>query len=278
MLHRGERVPIAEPDGEGVGKSRRLPGAERPRSPLLVHERGSRGWDIRNRSEVGVDPEVPQGCARLPTLPACPLARAQLAHPRWREPRRYPRDPLDRPALLVDGDQEPRLAAVSRRAPQLGRDRAQSRSRAEVVAEEDDAAHLSPAHASEQGLRRPSAVHSDDELLADHLLQRRRWGNLRRRGRQVPGVTSVVIAAAASPVARGGVASMSARMERSPRRRSHPSRRRRSRQRRMRRSAPWSCFRSSGTGTRGTRPPHSTLQPTTGDAEACADLEVVPGL
>ena len=72
-------------------------------------------------------------------------------------------------ALLVDHDEQRRLAARGRCGLQLRDRRDQRRLRRDVEAEQDDAADLAPPDAPEQAGARGRAVHADDELLTDEL-------------------------------------------------------------------------------------------------------------
>ena len=117
------------------------------------------------------------------------------AHLRRRERRRRPRDPLDRAAFLVDGDQERRLAAGSRRRRGSWLVSARrARRRRDVPAEQDHAADLAaPDPAEQAGARRRPSI-ATIELLADQLREvrhgraaddrRRTGGRERRAGRR----------------------------------------------------------------------------------------------
>ena len=58
MLHRRERVGVAQAEREGAGQARGGPGVERPRSSLAIDLRARRPGHVRDRREVGVDAEA----------------------------------------------------------------------------------------------------------------------------------------------------------------------------------------------------------------------------
>ena len=177
VLHRRERAAAAEPDPEGVREPARRRGRERPGPPLPVDERRRRGRDVRDRREVGVDSEPAQGFAGAPALPPGDGRRADPAHLRRRARRRDPRDRLHRAAFLVDRDEQPRPAALRRRAAKRPRDRPQARGRVEVRAVDEDAADAAGADAPQRttptGSSRPSRRRASGRRAA-------RWSASRR--------------------------------------------------------------------------------------------------
>src|SRR5437764_615123 len=80
-----------------------------PRNPRLV--RSSVALMAGDQREIDVDAERLQRDACLVALTPSGRRRAERSHLGWRKGRRRPRNALDGAALLVDGDQEPRLSA-----------------------------------------------------------------------------------------------------------------------------------------------------------------------
>ncbi len=177
VLHRRERVRLRQPERERTREPGRLGSVERPGAALPVDERRPRRRHVGDRREVDVDPQRAQPGARAAPLVEGDAHRARL---RRRHCRRDPRDRLDRAALLIDGDEEPRLPAGGCRGVELPRDRPQLRGRREVEAVDDHAADLAAPGPRQQRGRRRGAAHRYDELLPDELRQRRR-GRARRR-------------------------------------------------------------------------------------------------
>src|SRR5258708_27244926 len=89
---------------------------------------------------------------------------------RWARPR----DARYLTALLIGGDQQRRIAAGARRALKLRDQRAGLGPRGDVLAVEDHATDLTAPDATEQTRVGRGPVHSDHDLLTDHL--RKRWG------------------------------------------------------------------------------------------------------
>ena len=95
---------------------RDLPGVERERAPLLPDEGAAERRHVGDRREVHVDApalQIAAGCAPLARGDGDVVGGGDL---RRRERRRAVRQPLDLAALLVDRDQQLRVAAGDRRA------------------------------------------------------------------------------------------------------------------------------------------------------------------
>ena len=162
--------------------------------------------DVGDRGEVDVDAEARErgtGGRALRTGGARPAVGAHL---RRRERRRRPRDPLDRAAFLVDGDQERQLAAGGRGVAELLREGAQRGRRRDVPAEQDHAADLAaPDPAEQAGARGRRAVHRHDQALTDELGEVRGGrgaGDRRRPGRGREGGGRGRLGGRGRPVAR----------------------------------------------------------------------------
>ena len=145
---------------------------EKVRPSLYMNELVEAG-NVGDRRQVDVNAEVMEGDSGARALRSGHRGTPGLAHLGRRDRRRCPRDPLDRPALLVDGDQERRLAAGHRGAVELLRQRHEGIRGRDVRAEEDDPADFAPADAPEQVGAWCSALHADHQLLADQLAERR---------------------------------------------------------------------------------------------------------
>ena len=170
VLHRRERVGVAQAEREGAGQMRGGRGVERPRSSLAIDLRARRPGHVRDRREVGVDAEAEERGAGPAAVQTGVRGRARAA---GSSHRRQPRDRLHRAALLVDPDQQRRLSSGRRSPLQRLCDRAQLCRRGEVEAMDDHAADLAAPRACEKRDRGRRAGHRDDELLPDELGERR---------------------------------------------------------------------------------------------------------
>ena len=156
----------------------RLGGAAEGAGP--EEARAGRG-DVEDRREVEVD----AGEAQLTTgaLALAERARRVGAQVGGRRERRRPRQPPDGPALLIDRDQQPRVAAAHRRLLER-RDRLHHlRGGARVVGEQDHAADLSAVHAPQEPPRRLQAGHPGDRSSGPRPVAAPGRRRSRRRGR-----------------------------------------------------------------------------------------------
>jgi hypothetical protein len=146
-------------------------------------ESARRERHVEHRRQVEVDAEGVQ------VAPGREPLRARGGHARHDRGRLIGRtgEPLDRAALLVGRDQKRELSARLCRGLQSRGQGAGSARRAEVIAEEDDAADLAVPDALEQEGARHRALHAHEQVLANELRERRLLSRLGARalaGRQ----------------------------------------------------------------------------------------------
>ena len=174
-------------------EARRERVGERRRSRIALNDHVRPSRYMNDAVEAGTSATgakstlIPRPCRAAPVATPCVRATAaqpERAHLRRRERRRRPRDPLDRPALLVDRDQERRLAAGRGRRLEL-RASASCRAAAVVMLAPN---RITPPTSPRRIRPSRSALGvvpsiADDELLADQL------GDRRHRGRPARGAT-----------------------------------------------------------------------------------------
>ena len=143
-------------------------------APRVIHESARCTWRVGNRCEIEVHPRRGKRGAG---------GTSDTANRRNAQPRAHdcslvhgfsPGQATNATPLLVDGDEERRASCVAGDRLEVACELREPLHALKVPAEEDHAANLAALDTPSECGRRRAPIHAHDQLLADHLLDRRR--------------------------------------------------------------------------------------------------------